>query len=212
MPRLPKITRKRKAGKKAKPENDIKQVAEKAEAVEPEQDEVYNDSDFENEAPLIEELPPDMEGRPLGDLTLAELADLAQPFSHRSIETLKRLKREELIYIITQQKDDFNARENATLGNDVKDIIELFIEILQESKMKRCGKELNGLLVKIIRKQDRKIAEYAVRAGASGSAVGIIILCIAVLGLIVDALWGLDYIARLFEKDNAKSAGTVAGA
>ena len=68
----------------------------------------------------------------LKDLTLAELAELAIPYSNRSIETLKRLKRDELYYIILNKRDDYKAKEYSNLTQDTKDVIELFIELLND--------------------------------------------------------------------------------
>lgn len=139
----------------------------------------------------------------LESLTLAELAELALPYSNRSIETLKRLKREELVYIITNKKDDYKAKEYSNLANDTKDIIELFIEILNDYKKKREGRELNALLVKILRKQDKKINETLVKIGASGGIISYCLLFVIVIGCFIDAFIGFD---NLFEKIKKRPA------
>lgn len=157
--------------------------------------------DIENdETPLISDLDNDESlgsDTQLENYTLAELADLALPYSNRSIETLKRLKREELIYIITNKKDDYRAKEYSNLANDTKDIIELFIEILSDYKKKREGRELNALLVKILRKQDKKINESLIKIGASGGIISYSLFFVIVIGCFIDAFIGFD---NLFEK------------
>ena len=156
-----------------------------------------------NEEPLISDsIDEKLESNPeiLSDLTLEELANIAIRYSNRSIETLKRLKREELIYIITQQKDDYKVKEYASIGNDTKDLIELLIEVLSDIKHKREGKPLNAILLKVLRKQDKKIAEGLVKAGASGGMLGYS-LCICVIILVfIDALLGFDKLVNLFVK------------
>lgn len=140
----------------------------------------------------------------LSDLTLAELAELALPYSNRSIETLKRLKREELIYIVTNQKDNYKTNEFNTIGNDTKDILELLIEILNEIKIKREGKPINAILLKVLRRQDKKISEGLVKAGASGGVVGYSLCFFTLICVFIDSFFGFDNIILLFKKDANK--------
>lgn len=123
----------------------------------------------------------------LKDLTLAELAELALPYSNRSIETLKRLKRDELYYIILNKKDDYKAKEYSNLSQDTKDVIELFIELLNDYKKRRKGRELNALLIKILRKQDKKINESLIKIGASGGIISYSLLLFVLVSCFIDA-------------------------
>ena len=139
----------------------------------------------------------------LKDLTLAELAELAIPYSNRSIETLKRLKRDELYYIILNKRDDYKAKEYSNLSQDTKDVIELFIELLNDCKKKREGRELNALLVKILRKQDKKINESLVKIGASGGIISYSLLIFVVIGCVIDAFIGFDNLIEKIKKRTA---------
>ena len=139
----------------------------------------------------------------LKDLTLAELAELALPYSNRSIETLKRLKRDELYYIILNKRDDYKAKEYSNLTQDTKDVIELFIELLNDCKKKREGRELNALLVKILRKQDKKINESLVKIGASGGIISYSLLIFVVIGCVIDAFIGFDNLIEKIKKRTA---------
>ena len=136
----------------------------------------------------------------LKDLTLAELAELALPYSNRSIETLKRLKRDELYYIILNKRDDYKAKEYSNLTQDTKDVIELFIELLNDCKKKREGRELNALLVKILRKQDKKINESLVKIGASGGIISYSLLLFVIVGCFIDAFIGFDNLIEKIKK------------
>ena len=139
----------------------------------------------------------------LKDLTLAELAELALPYSNRSIETLKRLKRDEHYYIILNKRDDYKAKEYSNLTQDTKDVIELFIELLNDCKKKREGRELNALLVKILRKQDKKINESLVKIGASGGIISYSLLIFVVIGCVIDAFIGFDNLIEKIKKRTA---------
>lgn len=136
----------------------------------------------------------------LKDLTLAELAELALPYSNRSIETLKRLKRDELYYIILNKKDDFKAKEYSNLSQDTKDVIELFIELLNDYKKRRKGRELNALLIKILRKQDKKINESLIKIGASGGIISYSLLLFVLIGCFIDAFIDFDDLIEKIKK------------
>ena len=155
-----------------------------------------------DETPLIRDENEDelLSDENLQDLTLAELAEIAIKYSNRSIETLKRLKRDELYYIILNKKDDFKTREFATLTQDTKDVIELFIELLNDCKKKREGKELNALLVKILRKQDKKINESLVKIGASGGIISYSLLIFVIFACFIDAFIGFDNLIEKIKK------------
>lgn len=163
-------------------------------------------NDESDKEPLIkEENETEIDKEDLKSQTLAELAELALPYSNRSIETLKRISREELIYIITNKKDDYKAKEYGTLGSDTKDIIELFIEILNEHKIKTQGRELNALLCKILRKQDKKISEGLVKIGASGSIISYFLLFFIIIGLVIDATIGFDGLLSKFKRKDKEN-------
>lgn len=136
----------------------------------------------------------------LKDLTLAELAELALPYSNRSIETLKRLKRDELYYIILNKKDDYKAKEYSNLSQDTKDVIELFIELLNDYKKRRKGRELNALLIKILRKQDKKINESLIKIGASGGIISYSLLLFVLIGCFIDAFIDFDELIEKIKK------------
>lgn len=155
-------------------------------------------ADFE---PLIkEESPADSSDYSLSNLTLAELADLAKPFSNRSTETLKRLKREELIYIITNEKDDYAKTELSNLNRDSKDLIEVIISILSDIKEARGGGNLNALLVRIFRNQGNRISEAFIKLGVSGSIFGWIMCGFVCVLLVIDSVVGLQSISKIFKK------------
>ncbi|MDE6886172.1 MAG: hypothetical protein K2P17_03950 [Helicobacteraceae bacterium] len=193
-----KLVRKR----NTKAESGAENEAEKSETLETP---IFNDEG--DKEPLIkDENEQEFNTENLKNKTLAELAELAQPYSNRSIETLKRLSREELIYIITNKKDDFKSKEYGSLGSDTKDIIELFIEILNEHKIKHQGRELNALLCKILRKQDKKISEGLIKIGASGSIISYLLLSFIIIGLIIDATIGFDKFLSKLQKKNSENA------
>lgn len=151
----------------------------------------------------------DSDSESLSTLTLAELAQLAKPFSNRSISTLQRLKREELIYIITNKRDDYAREELSNLNRDSKDFIEVCINILNDIKQERGGGALNALLVRIFRNQGNRLAEGFVKLGVSGGVFGWIMCGGCVTLLIIDAVWGLSHVAKFFKKDkNAQSTET----
>lgn len=151
--------------------------------------------------PLIkEESPADSSDYSLSNLTLAELAELAKPFSNRSTETLKRLKREELIYIITNEKDDYAKTELSNLNRDSKDLIEVIISILSDIKEARGGGNLNALLVRIFRNQGNRISEAFIKLGVSGSIFGWIMCGFVCVLLIIDSVVGLQSISKIFKK------------
>ena len=163
-----------------------------------------SESDFN---PLNDSL--ESEGESLANLTLPELAQLAKPFSNRSLSTLQRLKREELYYIIHNQKDDYEKTELSTLNRDSKDFIEVIINILQDIKEARGGGNLNALLVRIFRNQGNRLAEGFVKLGISGGVFGWIMCGGVTALLIIDSVWGLSHIAKMFKKeqktDNVKT-------
>lgn len=188
------------------------------------QDEIINDVDnvshetLENETqtnaetadfePIIkEENLIDSNNYSLNNLTLAELAEIAKPFSNRSTETLKRLKREELIYIITNEKDDYAKTELSNLNRDSKDLIEVIISILADIKEARGGGNLNALLVRIFRNQGNRISEAFIKLGVSGNIFGWIMCGFVCVLLIIDSVFGLQSISKIFKKqkkDNEK--------
>ena len=190
--KIPKIIRKRVTKKQNEPQNDPIINEEETNILEIDETPLIQD---ENDNEILNE-------DSLKDLTLAELAEIAIKYSNRSIETLKRLKREELYYIILNKKDDFKAKEYSNLTQDTRDVIELFIELLNDCKKKREGKELNALLVKILRKQDKKINESLVKIGASGGIISYSLLIFVIVGCIIDAFIGFD---NLVEKIKKKS-------
>lgn len=162
-------------------------------------------ADFE---PIIkEENLSDSNNYSLNNLTLAELAEIAKPFSNRSTETLKRLKREELIYIITNEKDDYAKTELSNLNRDSKDLIEVIISILADIKEARGGGNLNALLVRIFRNQGNRISEAFIKLGVSGNIFGWIMCGFVCVLLIIDSVFGLQSISKIFKKqkkDNEK--------
>lgn len=159
---------------------------------------------LENEInePLIRDIDEvEIEGLSLSNLTLAELAELARPYSNRSETTLQRLKREELIYIITNKRDDYAKTELSNLNRDSKDLIEIIVSILEDIKQARGGGNLNALLVRIFRNQGNRLAEGFVKIGVSGGVFGWIMCGVVSTLLIVDSVWGLQSISKLFKKE-----------
>lgn len=191
-----KKTRNRKAKTQDEIINDVDNVS--YETLESEKQTNTDSVDFE---PIIkDEHLADSNTYSLNNLTLAELADLAKPFSNRSTETLKRLKREELIYIITNEKDDYAKTELSNLNRDSKDLIEVIISILADIKEARGGGNLNALLVRIFRNQGNRISEAFIKLGVSGSIFGWIMCGFVCVLLIIDSVFGLQSISKLFKK------------
>jgi hypothetical protein len=176
-------------------------------ALSPADEGLFDDSLDENFNPLNDSL--ESNGESLANLTLPELAQLAKPFSNRSLSTLQRLKREELYYIIHNQKDDYEKTELSNLNRDSKDFIEVIINILQDIKESRGGGNLNALLVRIFRNQGNRLAEGFVKLGISGGVFGWIMCGGVITLLIIDSVWGLSHIAKMFKKeqktDNVKT-------
>lgn len=189
----------------AKTINEAKSEDMKSETIASISDNLKNIEDSEIR-PLIEDNVEINDSPPnLTDKTLAELAELALPYSNRSIETLKRLKREELLYIVTNQKDDYKKSELGTLGSDTKDLIELTIEICNEIKIKRNGKPINAILLKVFRNQDKKISEGLVRVGASGGIIGYSLCFFTLICVFIDAFFGFDTLFKLSKKANKEN-------
>ena len=101
------------------------------------------------------------------------------------------------------KRDDYRAKEYSNLTQDTKDVIELFIELLNDCKKKREGRELNALLVKILRKQDKKINESLVKIGASGGIISYSLLIFVVIGCVIDAFIGFDNLIEKIKKRTA---------
>lgn len=137
----------------------------------------------------------------LSNLTLAELAELARPYSNRSETTLQRLKREELIYIITNKRDDYAKTELSNINRDSKDFLEVIISILTDIKEARGEGDLNALLVRIFRNQGNRVAEGFVKMGVSGGTFGWIMCIFVTFLLVVDAVFGLQSIPKIFKKE-----------
>lgn len=189
----------------AKTINEAKSEDMKSETISSISNNIKNIEDSEIR-PLIEDNIEINDSPPnLTDKTLAELAELALPYSNRSIETLKRLKREELLYIVTNQKDDYKKSELGTLGSDTKDLIELTIEICNEIKIKRNGKPINAILLKVFRNQDKKISEGLVRVGASGGIIGYSLCFFTLICVFIDAFFGFDTLFKLSKKANKEN-------
>ena len=159
------------------------------------------DADIAGEPPLINDEPePDSANINLGDLTIAELVQLARPYSNRAESTLMRLKREHLIWIIHNQRDDFEKTELSNLNRDSKDLIEIIISILNDIKEARGAGSVNALLLRILRNQGNRISEGFIKVGISGGMFGWI-MCGFVFSLcIIDSVWGLQAISKIFKK------------
>ena len=170
-----------------------------------EDDKIIETSQEMEQEPLIKEDAEPLENENLSGLTLAELAELARPYSNRSVETLKRLKREELLYIVINQKDDYKKSELSNLNQDTKDLIELSIEILNDIKIKRTGQPVNAILLKIYRNQDKKISEGFVKIGASGGIIGYSLCFFIILCVVIDAFFGFDAIFNRYKDKNKES-------
>lgn len=168
-----------------------------------------NESINENiENPFLEaekEESTETDGENLSNLTLKELAILALPYSHRSITTLERLSRAELIKIIKDQKDD-SSREAKTLDNDLGDLLEVFIGVMGEIKQNRHEKPLNPLFIKLAKSQSRKLSELFIKIGVSGGILAWVVLFVAFCLIIFDALYDVKNLPNLFgsSKKNTK--------
>lgn len=178
------------------------QESESVEALNEKQTDAPEAVESEANEPLISDFDEvESEGLSLSNLTLAELAELARPYSNRSETTLQRLKREELIYIITNKRDDYAKTELSNLNRDSKDLIEIIVSILEDIKQARGGGNLNALLVRIFRNQGNRLAEGFVKIGVSGGVFGWAMCGIVSTLLVVDSVWGLQSISKLFKKE-----------
>ena len=200
MPRIRKKTPKTPRNAKEKKINE----SESVEFLNEKQTDAPEPAESEANEPLIKDFDEiDSDGLSLSNLTLAELAELARPYSNRSETTLQRLKREELIYIITNKRDDYAKTELSNLNRDSKDLIEIIVSILEDIKQARGGGGLNALLVRIFRNQGNRLAEGFVKIGVSGGVFGWIMCGVVSVLLIVDSIWGLQSISKLFKKEKA---------
>lgn len=201
MPRIRKKTQNLARNAKAKKQKE----AESVEILNENQTEATESVESAESEPLIKENEEvDTAEIALSNLTLAELAELARPYSNRSETTLQRLKREELIYIITNKRDDYAKTELSNLNRDSKDLLEIIISILEDIKQARGGGNLNALLVRIFRNQGNRISEGFVKIGISGGVFGWVMCGIVSSLLIVDSVFGLQSISKIFKKKEQK--------
>lgn len=201
MPRIRKKTQNLPRNTKAKKQKE----AESVEILNENQTEATESVESAESEPLIKENEEvDTAEIALSNLTLAELAELARPYSNRSETTLQRLKREELIYIITNKRDDYAKTELSNLNRDSKDLLEIIISILEDIKQARGGGNLNALLVRIFRNQGNRISEGFIKIGVSGGVFGWVMCGIVSSLLIVDSVFGLQSISKIFKKKEQK--------
>lgn len=133
--------------------------------------------------------------------TLAELAQIAQHYSDRSYETLRRLNRAELINIIKNKSDDRDRTFNG-LDRDSDNLLKMIVEILDEIKQARAAQPLNPTLKRIFISQNNKLTEVLINANIKSGLVSISILLIISITLLFDALFGFDVLAKKI-KENA---------
>lgn len=140
----------------------------------------------------------------LSSATLAELAEVAEQYSHRSWETLRRLSRGELLEIIKNQCDNRDS-SNSTLHKDADNLLKVFVELLDEIKKARENKPLNATLKRVFIGQNNKLTEFLVNANVKSGFISIIILIALSIALLFDSFIGFDSFAKkLKEKREAR--------
>lgn len=142
----------------------------------------------------------------LNTATLAELAEIAQHYSDRSYETLRRLTRGELLNIIKNESDTRDKSYNG-LDKDADNLLKMFVEILDEIKRARESAPLNPTLKRIFISQNNKLTEVLVNANIKSGVISISILLILSLALFIDAFIGFNSIAKKI-RERAKNRAT----
>lgn len=138
--------------------------------------------------------------------TLAELAEVAQHYSDRSFETLRRLNRAELINIIKNEADNRDKGFNG-LDKDADNLLKLFVELLDEIKRARDNQPLNPTLKRIFCNQNNKLTEILINANVKSGFISVFILIVIATALIFDTFIGFDSISKYFKaKREAKEA------
>lgn len=139
----------------------------------------------------------------LSTATLAELATVAEQYSDRSYETLRRLSRGELLEIIKNQCDNREANANSsTLHKDADNLLKVFVELLDEIKKARENKPLNATLKRVYISQNNKLTEFLVNANVKSGAVSIGILLVLSFALLFDSFVGFDSFAKKLKERN----------
>lgn len=140
----------------------------------------------------------------LSTATLAELAEIAEQYSDRSWETLRRLSRGELLDIIKNQCDNRDS-SNSTLHKDADNLLKIFVELLDEIKKARENKPLNATLKRVFIGQNNKLTEFLVNANVKSGLISIVILVALSIALLFDSFVGFDTFAKkLKEKREAR--------
>lgn len=191
--------RKKKTAESQGAAQDIKEVSELdsefgAPDIDPEK-KVLNARDFELD---------------LNSATLAELAEIAQHYSDRSYETLRRLTRAELLAIIKNESDT-RDRAYQGLDRDADNLLKMTVELLDEVKRAREGKPLNPTLKRLFIAQNNKLTEVLVNANVKSGVISIIILLSLAFALFIDSFWGFSAIVeKLKKRANAKQTANQA--
>lgn len=133
--------------------------------------------------------------------TLAELATIAEQYSDRSFETLRRLSRGELLEIIKNQADNRDS-SNSTLHKDADNLLKVFVELLDEVKKAREQKPLNATLKRVFISQNNKLTEFLVNANVKSGVISISILIVLSVALLFDSFVGFDSFAKKLKERN----------
>lgn len=137
----------------------------------------------------------------LSTATLAELATIAEQYSDRSFETLRRLSRGELLEIIKNQADNRDS-SNSTLHKDADNLLKVFVELLDEVKKAREQKPLNATLKRVFISQNNKLTEFLVNANVKSGVISISILIVLSTALLFDSFVGFDSFAKKLKERN----------
>lgn len=137
----------------------------------------------------------------LSTATLAELATIAEQYSDRSFETLRRLSRGELLEIIKNQADNRDS-SNSTLHKDADNLLKVFVELLDEVKKAREQKPLNATLKRVFISQNNKLTEFLVNANVKSGVISISILIVLSIALLFDSFVGFDSFAKKLKERN----------
>lgn len=138
--------------------------------------------------------------------TLAELAEVAQHYSDRSYETLRRLNRAELINIIKNEADNRDKGYNG-LDKDADNLLKVFVELLDEIKRARENQPLNPTLKRVFINQNNKLTEFLINANIKSGTLSIFILIVLSGALLFDSFIGFSYITKYFKaKREAREA------
>lgn len=128
-------------------------------------------------------------------------------YSTRKLSTLERLPTQELDFILREKRDPEKNEISKKTIEASKEVVEAFLEINEAVKQGLYGEPLNPTLKRVIQSQNTALSEI-VPMGAGGK-VGLVLLITASIALMVDSLYGLNRIKKLFVKEKSEQKQAV---